>query len=78
MKFLGHFRYPKWTEDRIVHELGVFCDCLFGHRVDNTIPHFLDVDSVENATGRLGEGLRGCIHRGCVEYKVDGLVEGLA
>jgi hypothetical protein len=46
MKFLGHCRHPKWTEDQIVHELGVLCDGLFGHGVDNTIAHFLNVDTV--------------------------------
>ncbi len=70
--------YPKWTEDQIVHELGVLCDGLFGHGVDDTVAHFLNVDTVENAIGRLGEGLRDHIHRGCVECKVDDMVEGLA
>jgi hypothetical protein len=78
MKFLGHVRYPKWFEGQIVHELGVLHDGLFGHGVDATVAHFLDVDTVENAIGRLGEGLQDCICRGCVECKVDDIVEGLA
>jgi hypothetical protein len=57
MKFLGHCRYPKWFEDRISHELGVVYDGLFGNRVDKTVAHFLNVDNVVNAIGRLGEGL---------------------
>jgi hypothetical protein len=28
MEFLGHCRYPQWTEDWIMHELGVLCDGL--------------------------------------------------
>ncbi len=63
MEFLGHCRYPKWTEDWIVHELGVLCDGLFSHRVNNPIAHFLDVDTVKNAIGRPGEGLRDSMHR---------------
>jgi hypothetical protein len=54
MKFLGLCRYPKWFEDRIIDELGVLLDGLFGHRVDNTVAHFLNVDTVENAIKRLG------------------------
>ncbi len=52
MEFLGHCRYPKWTKDWIVHELGVLCDGLFGHRVNDPIAHFLDVNTVEDAIGR--------------------------
>jgi hypothetical protein len=50
MEFLGHCRYPKWTEDWIVHELGVLCDGLFGHRVNKPIAQFLDVNTLEDAT----------------------------
>ncbi len=78
MKFLGYCMYPKWFEDRIIHELGVLCDGLFSHGVDDTIVHFLNVDTVENAIGRLGEGLWDCIHMGFVECKVNDTVEGLA
>jgi hypothetical protein len=78
MKFLGHCRYPKWTEDWIIPELGVLCDGLFGHEVDDTIAHFLNVYTVEHAIGRLGEDLRDCIGRGGVKCKVDDIVEGLA
>jgi hypothetical protein len=78
MKFLGCCRYPKWFEDWIVHELGVLCDGLFGHWVDDMIAHFLGVDTVENTIRRLGEGLQDCICRGCIECKVDDMVEGLA
>ncbi len=77
MKFLGHCRHPKWFEDQIIHEHGVLCDGLFGHRVDNIIAHFIDVHNVVNGIGRLGEGLWDCIHRGCIECKVDDMVEGL-
>ncbi len=57
MKFLGYCRYPKWFEDRIIHELGVLCDGLFGYGVDNNVAHFLDVDTVEIAIRRLEDGL---------------------
>ncbi len=57
MEFLGHCRYPKWTEDLIIHELGVLCDGFFGHGVNNPVAHFLNVDSVENVIGRPGECL---------------------
>ncbi len=56
MKFLGHCRYQQWFEDRIV-QLGVLCDDLFGHGVDDTVAPFLDVNSVENVIGRFGKGL---------------------
>ncbi len=77
MKFLGHCRHPKFFEIQIVHELGVFCDGLFGHGVDDTIALFLDIDNMVNAIRRLGEGLWNCICRGCVECKVDDMVEDL-
>jgi hypothetical protein len=57
MEFLGHRRYPKWTEDWIMHELGVLCDGLFGYRVNDPIAHFLDVNTVEDANGQPGESL---------------------
>jgi hypothetical protein len=57
MEFFGHRRYPKWTEDWIVHEFGVLCDDLFGHGVNGFIAHFLDIDTVEDAIGRPGESL---------------------
>jgi hypothetical protein len=78
MKFLGHCRYPTFFEIWIVHELGVLCDGLFGHGMDNTIAHFLDDNDVVNAIRRLGEGLWDCIRRWCIECKVDYMVEGLA
>ncbi len=78
MKFLGHCKHPKFFEIWIVHELGVLRDGLFGHGVDNTVAHFLDVDNVVNAIRRLVEGLWDCICRGCNECKVDDMVEGLA
>ncbi len=53
----GHCRYPKWTEDWFVHELGVLCDGLFGHGVNNPIAHFLNVDTVEDAIGKPGKSL---------------------
>jgi hypothetical protein len=77
MKFLGHCRYPKWTEDWIVDEFGVLHDGLCVHGVDNSVAHFFDVDTVENAIRRLGECLWECIRRGCVECKVDDMIEGL-
>ncbi len=52
MEFLGHCRYPKWTEDWIVHYLGVFHDGLSGYEVDNPVAHFLDVDTVEDVIGQ--------------------------
>jgi hypothetical protein len=63
MEFLGHCRYPKWTEDWIMHELGVLCDGLFGHGVNNPIAHFLDVDNVEDAIGQPVESLQDSILR---------------
>jgi hypothetical protein len=42
---------PKWTEDWIMHELGVLCDSLFGYRVNDPVAHFLDVNNVEAAIG---------------------------
>ncbi len=57
MEFLGHHRYPKWTEDWIVHELGVLCDGLFGNRVNNPVAHFLDANTVEDAIRQPGESL---------------------
>ncbi len=41
MEYLGHCRYPKWTEDWIVHELGVLCDGLFGSGMNNPVAYFL-------------------------------------
>jgi hypothetical protein len=78
MKLLGHCRDPKWFEDRIVHELGVLHYGLFGHRVDGTVAHFLNVDTVENAIRRFGEDMQDCICRRGIESKVDDMVEGLA
>ncbi len=43
MEFLGHHRYPKWNEDWIMHGLGVFCDGLSGHKVNNPVAYFLDL-----------------------------------
>jgi hypothetical protein len=63
MEFLGHRRYPKWTEDWIVHELGVLCDGLFGHGVNNPVAHFFDVDTAEDAIGQPGKSLRDSILR---------------
>ncbi len=63
MEFLGHCRYPKWTEDWILHELGVLCDGLFGHGVNNPVAHFLDIDTVEDAIGRPGESFRDSVQR---------------
>ena len=57
MEFLGHCRYPKWTEDWIVHELGVLCDGLFSYGVNDPAAHFLDVDTVEDAVGQPGKSL---------------------
>jgi hypothetical protein len=64
MEFLGHCRHPKFFEIHIIHELGVLHDGLFGHRVDNTIANFFDVNYVMNGTRRLAEGLLDCIGRG--------------
>ncbi len=56
--FLSGLRqYPKWTEDWIINVLGVLCEGHFGHRVNNLVAHFLDVDPAENGIGRPGEGL---------------------
>ncbi len=65
MEFLGYCRYPKWTEDWIVHELGlgVLCDGLFGHGVNGPIAHFLDGETMEDAIGGPGESLRESIRR---------------
>jgi hypothetical protein len=63
MEFLGYCRYPKWNEDWIVHELGVLCDGIFGHGMNDPIAHVLNVDTVENAIGRPREGLWDSIHR---------------
>jgi hypothetical protein len=49
MEFLRHCRYPKWTEDWIVHELGVLRYGLFGYGVSGPVAHFLNVDTVEDA-----------------------------
>ncbi len=78
VKFLGHCRYPKCFEDQIFHELGVLHDGCFGHGVDDTVAHFLDVNNVVNTIGRLGEGLWDCIRRGCIECKFNDMVESLA
>ncbi len=78
MKFLGHCRYSKFFEIQIVHELCVFCDGLFGHRVDNTIAHLFGNDDVAKAVRRLVEGSGDGLHRRCGECKVDDMVEGLA
>jgi hypothetical protein len=57
-----HHRSPKWTKDWINHELGVLCDGLFGHGVNNPVAHFLDVNTAEDAIGQPGESLRDIIH----------------
>ncbi len=77
MKFLGHCRHTKFFEIQIVYELGVLCDCLFSHGVDGTVAHFFDIENVVNCI-RLVEGSWDCIHRRCIECKVDDMVEGLA
>ncbi len=59
MKLLGHCRYPKFVEIWIIHELGVLCDGLFGHGVDDTIAHLFDIDDVVNSIRRLVEGTQG-------------------
>jgi hypothetical protein len=63
MQFLGHRRYPKWTEDWIVHELGVLCDGLLDYGVNNPIAYFLVIDTVEDAIGRPSKSLRDSILR---------------
>jgi hypothetical protein len=63
IELLGHCRYPKWTEDWILHEIGVLCDGLFGHGMNDPVAHFLDVNTVEDAIGRPGESFRDSIHR---------------
>ncbi len=70
--------HPKFVEIWIIHELGVLCDGLFGHGVDDTIAHLFDIDDVVNSIRRLVEGSGDCIRRGCSEYKVDDMVESLA
>jgi hypothetical protein len=57
MEFLGLRRYPKWTEDWIVHELGVLRDGLFGYGVNYPVAHFLDVDTVEDAIEQPSKSL---------------------
>jgi hypothetical protein len=57
MEFLGHPRFPKWTEDWIVHELGILCDGLFGNGVNDPVAHFLDVNTVEDAIRQPGKRL---------------------
>ena len=57
MEFVGHSRYPKWSEDWIVHQLGVLCDGLFGYRVNDPIAHFLDVYTVADAIGGPSKSL---------------------
>jgi hypothetical protein len=78
MEFLGHRRYPKWTKDRIVHELGVLCDGLVGHGVNDPVAYFLNVNTVEDSIRHPGKSLRDSILRRRVECKVDDMVEGLA
>jgi hypothetical protein len=63
MEFLGHPRYPKWTEDWIVHELGVLHDGLFCHGVNNPIAYFLDIDTVEDEIRQPSKSLRDSILR---------------
>ncbi len=63
MQFLGHRRYPKWTEDWIVHELGVLCDGLLDYGMNNPIAYFLVIDTVEDAIGRPSKSLRDSILR---------------
>ncbi len=46
-----------------MHELGVLHDGLFGHRVNDPVAHFLDIDTVEDAIGRPGDSLRDSILR---------------
>jgi hypothetical protein len=57
MKFLGHGRYPKIFEIWIIHELGVLCDGIFGHGVDNAIARLFNINDVVKTIGRLVEGL---------------------
>jgi hypothetical protein len=61
MEFLGYCRYPKWTKDWMVHELGVLCDDLIGHGVNDPIVHFLDVNTVEDVIRQPGESLQDSI-----------------
>ncbi len=77
MMFLGYGRYPKYFEIRIVNELDVLCDGLFGHGVDVTIAHLFDIDDVVKAIVRLVEGLGDGKYSTCGESKVDDMVEGL-
>ncbi len=46
-----------------MHELGVLCDGLFGHGVNDPVAHFLDVDTVEDAINQPGKSLRDGILR---------------
>jgi hypothetical protein len=41
-----------------VHELGVLCDGLFGHGVNNPVAYFLDVNTVEDAIRQPGKSLQ--------------------
>jgi hypothetical protein len=54
MEFLGYCRYPKWTEDWILHELGVLCDGFFDHGVNNPAAHLLRINTAEDAIGQPG------------------------
>jgi hypothetical protein len=73
-KFLGHCRHPHFFEIQIIHELGVLCDGLIGHRVDNTAAYLFNINNVVNMIKGLVEGLWDCRHRGCVECTVDDMV----
>jgi hypothetical protein len=46
-----------------MHELGVLRDGLFGHRVNNPVAYFLDINTVEDAIQQPGESLRESILR---------------
>jgi hypothetical protein len=50
------WQVPKNFEIQVVHELGVLPDGLFGHRVDNTIAHFFDINYLVKVIGRLVKG----------------------
>jgi hypothetical protein len=78
MDFFRHCRDPKFFQEWIVHQFGVFRNGLLGDRVHNAVAYFFDVNDVPKTIGGFEKGSWDGVHGGRIESKIDDMVEGLA
>jgi hypothetical protein len=78
MELFRHRRDPKFFQEWIVHQFGVFCNGLLGDRVHHAVAYFFDVDDVPKTIGGFEKGSRDGVRGGRIESKIDDMVEGLA